>query len=167
MPSHSMFGTRIKRLFAYPIAVVAFFTLLASSARAQWTVNVDVSNLTAVEIPPSSVTPNNSQGAAHTCTIPPQSAPNHGDLFVCPNDTVTWIVKTKNGRGEIAVVDRDGVLGATGAHGSPVPGTGTVATVPVHIAGSPGTHQYAVAVYDPDGQSVHVYVLDPVIVIGG
>jgi hypothetical protein len=173
MVGHSKFGTRVIRLMAYPLSTFALCALVASNTRAQtaqpWTITVDVTQASGGNGNTPHITSNNNPPPTDCGAFESPQTPKDGDLYVCPDNTVTWSVKTEQGHGELAIWDQDGVVLAQGSskphwfHGSPTQDiTGTV-------EGSPGTHTYLIAVYDPDGKNgkFKLYLYDPQIVIGG
>ena len=169
MPSHSVFGARVLRPFAYAIAVLVLCALCVSSAKVQtWKVTVDVTNVTSGIAPSISIDPPNSSNPGRCVVSVHPSKPTPGDVYVCPGDTVLWVATTKRGRGEIAVWEKDGVVNHDGKapHSFHGPANTKVGGV---IYSTEGLHHYVVAVYDPDSTNpdVYLYVQDPQIVIGG
>jgi len=153
------------------ISLISICFTCSAEAQTTWLVLVDVSS--GNDTPTYLVSPQN----ADTCDPSHKSQGNNGDVYVCPNDTVLWMAKskqdnqTKMQHHHLIIAQEDGILVKT-------PGSDPIHIFHAHEGGrdggaiyepvppdGPENHEYSVFVFDKVAN--YLYVDDPKIIIGG
>ena len=172
MTTKFVFGTRSTIFVVCAIAITGFgiFTAPRGPVHAAvntyqpqpWTISITATSSSS-KPDKYAVSPPNINTTTCRYSPAPSSTqqPGSGTVYVCPNDTITFVAHTSKGNGELFLYDEDSVVsGGTHILTTPAeqPVTGTVGDYPA------STHRYDIAIFDKDAR--HWHTDDPQIIIG-